>query len=225
MPNTNVSVVQAYIEAIFNQKHLERLSEFCSEDCIFHSPPYVGLGINFDGSSDEKFVLTQIAPNGSAYGHLQIGDELVRVKNGDQTWETIEEFRNGQWGQGWVGAEVILTVRRHGNLVTIPLRLGYIEQFDVMLSEVQNTVIPYLQQYWPDLRMEIKQIFGADDWVAVYAVYHGTSLEYKRSAIWGEMDMFRLKDGRITDIWSVESALDELKQLGFQIHEPARETA
>jgi hypothetical protein len=225
MPNTNIEVVEGYIEVIFNQKHLERLFEFCSEDCMVHSPPYVGLGVNFDDTSGDKFILTEIASNGPAYGHLQLGDELIRVRTGDRIWETAEEFRNGHWVRGWVGPEIILTVRRHGNPVTIPLRLGYIDQFDGRLSEFQKIVIPYLQKYWPDLKMEIKQIFGTEDWVAVYLVNHGTNLEYRRSAIWGEMDMFKLKDGKITDVWYVESALDELKQLGYQILEPVREAA
>jgi predicted SnoaL-like aldol condensation-catalyzing enzyme len=225
MENTNVKVVEEYIEVVFNQKHLERLAEFCSEECIVHAPPYVGLGVNFDGSFAEKFVLVSVSPNGPAFGHLQIGDELVRVRNGAQTWETMEEFRNGQWSMGWVGAEIILTVRRHGNLVTIPLRLGYIDQLDAKLSEIQQVVIPYLQQYWPDLKINIRQIFGAEEWVAVYAVNHGTNREYNRSATWGEMDMFRLKDGKITEVWYVEGTLDELKQLGYQIHEPIRELA
>jgi predicted SnoaL-like aldol condensation-catalyzing enzyme len=55
-------------------------------------------------------------------------------------------------------------------------------------------------------------------------VNHGTNLEYNRSATWGEIDIFKLKDGRIAEIWSVENTYSELKQLGYEIAEPIRET-
>ncbi len=223
MENPNVEVVEGFIEQIFNQRQPERLSEFCEADAVSHAPAYVGLGVYFDDTSGEKLILTQIAPGSPADGHLQIGDELIRVRNEEQTWETFESLRKGFWTRGLVGSEVALTVRRHGNLLTIPLQLRKIDQFDIKLADSIRTMMPYLNQFWPDLKIEIQQIFGADDMVSCYAIDHGTSLEYHRSAVWSEMDLFRLRDGRIIELWSVENALDELTQLGFQITEPVRE--
>lgn len=225
MSMENIKIVEEFIEQVINQKRLERLPDFCSEEAICHAPPYVGLGVNFDDTSGEKLVLTQIAPTGPAHGHLKLGDELVRVRSEEQTWESFETLRRGLWSRGLIGSEITITVRRHENMVTIPLKLSRIDQFDIRLSEFFKMVIPYLQQYWPDLRMDIRQIFGVGDMVTCYAVNHGTNLEFHRSAVWSKMDLFKLRDGRITDLWSVENALDELTQLGYQVSEPLHEMA
>jgi len=225
MAQTNIQIVEGYIEQVINQRRLERLHDFCSEDCVSHAPPYVGMGGNFDDTSGEKLILTQIATNGPMDGHLRIADELIRVKHGDKTWETFDELRKGFWARGLAGTEICVTVRRGGNILSIPLTLGEVKQFDIKMSDVFKTAIPYMQKYWPDLKTEIKEIFGNGDMVACYAVNHGTNTEYNRSAIWDELDMFRLKDGRITEIWAVENSFEELSQLGYQITEPVRELA
>jgi hypothetical protein len=225
MSQTNINIVEEYIEYILNQRQVERIFEFCSKDCILHTTPYVGLGVNFDDTSGDRLILTQVAPNGPADGHLHPGDELIRVKNGDRNWETFEELRKGLWSRGLVDTEICLTLRRHGNITTIPLRLGTVNDFNLKVTEFYRMAIPYLQQYWPDLKMDVKDIFGAGNKVACYAVNHGINTEYNRSAVWGEMDIFKLKDGRITDIWAVENTFEEFEQLGYQITEPAREFA
>ena len=225
MSQTNIQIVEGYIEQIINQRRLERLPDFCSEDCVSHAPPYVGLGGNFDDTSGEKLILTQIASNSPMDGHLQIGDELIRVKHGDRTWETFDELRKGFWARGLVGTEICVTVKRHGNTLSIPLTLGQVEQFDINMLDVFRTAIPYMQKYWPDLKMDIKEIFGSGDMVACYAVNHGTNTEYNRSAVWDEMDIFKLKDGKITEIWGIENSLEEIHQLGYQVNEPVRELA
>ena len=225
MSQTNIQIVEGYIEQIINQRRLERLPDFCSEDCVSHAPPYVGLGGNFDDTSGEKLILTQIASNSPMDGHLQIGDELIRVKHGDRTWEKFDELRKGFWARGLVGTEICVTVKRHGNTLSIPLTLGQVEQFDINMLDVFRTAIPYMQKYWPDLKMDIKEIFGSGDMVACYAVNHGTNTEYNRSAVWDEMDIFKLKDGKITEIWGIENSLEEIHQLGYQVNEPVRELA
>jgi len=225
MSQANIKIVEEYIEQVINQRRLERLSDFCSEDCVSHAPPYVGLGVDFDDTSEEHLILQQIAPNGPADGHLQIGDELIRVKNGDRTWETFDELRKGLWARGLVDTEICVTVRRHGNLLSIPLSLRQVDQFDRKMTDIFKTLVPYMQKYWPDLKMEIREIFGNGEMVACYVVNHGTNTEYNRSAIWDEMDMYKLKDGKIIEIWSVENNLEELHQLGYQVTEPVCEFA
>ena len=219
---TNIEVVKGYIEEIVNQKRFERLSAFCSDDCVLHSPPYVGLGLNADDSSGEHVILTHIAPHGPAAAHLQIGDELIRIHDNERAWETFEEIKNGLWGQGVVGSELTVTVRRHGNMLTIPLTRTIVDEFDMKLSEVWEVAAPYFRKNWPDLHVEIKQIFAADDMVTCYAVNNGTNLEYGRTAVWGEIDIFKFRNGKISEVWSVENTFSELKQLGFQVNEPVR---
>lgn len=132
--------------------------------------------------------------------------------------------RKGFWARGLVGSEIAVTVRRHGNFVTIPVQRKQIDQFDIRLSEWFKIVIPYLNQTWPDLKMDIQEIFGTGDWVACYAINRGTDLDYNRSAVWSEMDLFKLRDGKIVEIWAVENVYDQMTQLGYQVIEPVRET-
>jgi predicted ester cyclase len=225
MSETNIKIVEEYVEQIINKRQFERLSEFCSDDCVLHNSPYVGLGINFDDSSGEHIILTHMAPDGPAAQHLQIGDELVRAKEGDHIWETFDDLRRGLWAHGIVDTELCLTVRRHGNLLSIPLTRARIEDFDIKVSDVFNSANPYWEKYWPDLRMTIKQILGSGDTITCLAVNSGTNLEYGRSAIWGEIDIFKLHNGKITEIWGIEDTYSEFKQLGYQITEPVREFA
>ncbi len=225
MSKTNVQIVSEYIEQVINQKQLEKFSEFCRDDCIIHSTPYVGLGVNFDDSSGTHLVLANYAAGGPVDGHLQIGDELVRVKDGDREWETFEELKSGLWGQGVVDTEITLTVRRHGNLLSIPIKRGQVKTFDRNLLDVLKLGVPYMLKFWPDLRSDIKLIFGEGDYVTCYAVNHGTNLEYSRTAVWGEIDIIRLKSGKIAEMWTVEDSYAEVKQLGFDIKEPVREPA
>ncbi len=39
------------------------------------------------------------------------------------------------------------------------------------------------------------------------------------------MDIFRLKKGKITDIWGISDELAQMKQLGYQIRQPVKEVA
>jgi hypothetical protein len=185
----------------------------------------VGIGLDFDDTTGTSLILYQIAPNGPAAGLLKIGDELVRVKDDTRSWESFHDLRSGLWGQGLEGTEVAMTVRRNGQLLTFHLKRERIESFDLKFSDMMKNFIPEMQKNWPDLKSEIKIIFGADDMVSCYMVNSGTNLEFGRSAIWGEMDLFRLENGRITETWMVENSFSELKQLGYQITEPIREPA
>lgn len=224
MSKANVKIVEGYVELI-NQKQFERLSEFCTDDCVLHTSPYVGLGVNFDDTSGDKFILSHIAPGGPADGNLQLGDELMRAQDGDHIWENPEELRKGLWAQGLADTEIALTVRRNGVLLTIPLIRRRIDAFDLKASDIFMVNNPYWVKYWPDVKMEIREIFGSGDMVACYGINAGIHQEYGRSAIWGELDLFKLKDGRIREIWVIEDAYSQLKQLGYQILEPVREPA
>lgn len=225
MSKTNVKVVEGFIDQIVNQRRFERLAEFCTEDCVLLASPYVGLGVNFDDSSGEKLILRDIAPNGPADGPLQPGDELIRVQDGEHIWETFDELRKGFWAHGVVDTEIHLTVRRRDAIFTIPIQRTRINVFDLKLSDIFSNQNSFWEKYWPDTKTEIRKIFGTGDMVACYAVNSGTNLEYGRSAVWGEIDIFKLRDGKISEVLFAEDYYSQLKQLGFQIIEPVRELA
>ena len=78
---------------------------------------------------------------------------------------------------------------------------------------------------WPDLKEEINLIFGHDDLVAVLSTLSGTNRDYHRPAVWNGCSIYRLKDGKIIEMMGVEEEYSQMKQLGYQIREPQRETA
>ncbi len=225
MTKNNVQVVKEYIEQIINQRRFDRLTDYCTEECVLHATPYVGLGVDFDDTSGEKLILTHMAPGGPAVAHLQIGDELLRVQDGDHIWETFDELRKGMWARGTPNTEIMLTVRRHENILTIPLRRERIEHFDLKASEIFTDTNSFWEKFWPEIKMEVREIFGSDDKVACYAINTGTHREYGCPAIWGELDIFKFKDGRINEVWSVEDTYSQRLQLGYRILEPVREPA
>jgi hypothetical protein len=223
MSKTNVQIVEEYVEEVSNRKHFERVFDYCTEDCVIHVAPYVGLGLNFDDRSGDKVILKDIAPNGPSAGNLQVGDELVRVIDGTRTWETFKDLKSGLWGQGVMGTPVTFTVKREGQLMDISLKRGRVDGFDLLLSTYIDVWRDSTLKDWPDLKTEIKLIFGEGDRVACYSINSGTNQEYQRSAVWSDINLYRLKDGKIVEAWGVEDSFSQLKQLGYQIDEPVTE--
>ena len=223
MSKSNVKIVREYIEEVNNRKNFDVVFDYCDKNCMIHVSPYVGFGINTDDTSGNRVVILKVALRSPAHGHLHAGDELVRVHDDENHWETFEQLKSGLWGQGVVGTSVTFTVRRGGNILTIPLTRARIEGFDQKLADMIDIWRTNTLKDWPDLKTNIDMIFGDGDLVMCYGVNQGTNTEYHRSAVWAEMDLFRLKDGKITEIWGVQDDIAVMKQLGYQIHEPVKE--
>jgi predicted SnoaL-like aldol condensation-catalyzing enzyme len=221
MNKTNTQIVREYIEEVYNNKHFDRVFDYCSQDCIIHNPPYVGLGINFDDRSGKHIILTEIAPNSPAAGILKPKDELIRVKDTEKTWETFKDLKSGMWGQGVLDTSTTVTVKRAGKLLEIPLKRGRVEGFNLKLSTNTEIWRDYILKFMPDGKTEIKLTCAEGDLVAFYAIDSGTNLEYHHSAVWDECGVFRLKDGKIIEMWGVENGFVQMKQMGYQIIPPA----
>jgi hypothetical protein len=221
MSKTNSQIVKEYIEIVCNNKQFDRVFEYCSQDCITHAAPYVGLGFNTDDRSGDRVILTEIAPNSPAAGKLQTNDEIVRVVDAENSWETFQTIKSGMWGQGVSGTSLTLTINRNGKRMEVPLKRGRVEGFNIKISSLTEIWRDYFLKYWPDLIGEIKMLIEDGDLVACYLINSGTNLEYHHSAVWDECDFFRLKDGKITEIWALENTFVLFKQLGYQIREPA----
>ena len=59
-----------------------------------------------------------------------------------------------------------------------------------------------------------------DHKLAYHAEDQGHNVRYGRSAVWAEFGFARVQDGKITDMWSSDETVVELRQLGYTILEP-----
>ena len=223
MTKTNIEIVQGYVDAI-NHNQFERIFEFCSQDCFYHAPPWVGVGLRPDVSSGH-FIVHSLIPGGRAAEVLKVGDEIIRISDAHRTWETLHEIKNGIWGQGIPGTPLTFFVKRDGRTLELHLERGFIPGFDNKLSDYLDIWRQDKLQNWPDLKADIKLIFEKDDLVAFFAIDSGTNQEFHRAAIWSECNIFRLKDGKITEMWGMEDSYMQLTQLGYQLTEPQAEPA
>lgn len=224
MSETNIQIVRDFIEVVLNQKKFEQAFDYLARDCVSHSPPYIGNGVRYDDSGGTQIRVVETAPNGPADGRLLPGDEVVRVTDGKRTWDTFEELSQFIWPLGIAGTSFTVSVRRDGELLEVPITRGRVEAFDIKVADLIDQWKEYTLKYWPDLVIEIRMIFGSEDLVACYLINSGTSLEFDRFAVWSEYDLYRLKDGRIVEMWGLEDRLQQMTQLGYEINEPSRVT-
>jgi predicted ester cyclase len=218
MSRSNKEVVLGFIEVVINQKHLDRFDEYFAVDSVFHSGSYAGLGINGDDSSGEKIVLIEIAPGGPADGKLFVGDELMQVQDEQRVWETFDELRASVWAWGAIGSPLTVRVRRKGQMVDVELERGLIQGWTQPFHK--ELVQQFLLVDWPDLKETVDCILEEGDQVAVYLTNLGTYAKYGRKAAWSEFDLYRVRDGKITEVWSLEDYCGQLKQLGYRIEMP-----
>jgi len=220
MDNKNIQIVREAIEQIANAKHFDRIYEYYSEQCIFHNPPYVGLGLFPDDSSGERLVINTVAANSPSSGKVQAGDELVRVRDANGTVEGFDKLRLRLWGQGKLGSEVTLTLLRDGETLELTIPRGRVEGFDQTISASPAAWQNYATHDMPDLHTEINQIFSAGDLVAYYAINSGTDMIYQQSAVWGECGIMRLENSKIVESWAIEDNHSLLRQFGFRFIAP-----
>jgi predicted ester cyclase len=220
MESKNVQIVRESIEQISNAKRFDRIFDYYSEQCLFHTPPYVGLGLFPDETSGERLVIKSVAANGPAAGKVQIGDELLRASDANSTWEGYDSLRTGLWGQGKLGTEVTLTLLRDGETLDVTMARGRVEGFDSTLADALPDWKYYLTEVMPDLHTEINQIIADGDFVAYFSTNTGTSNTYHQSAVWTESGILRLENSKIVETWVVEDQLSMWRQFGFRIQEP-----
>jgi predicted SnoaL-like aldol condensation-catalyzing enzyme len=223
MAKTNKQIFQEFIERVVNPQRFELIHDYLTEQCVFHTPPYVGLGFMIDDTSGDKVLIQEIAPNGPAVGHLQVGDEVVKVSDESRDRDTYEQIRTSIWGQGKIGTPISLTIRREGKFFDVNFTRDRIEGFDSTLSDTLELWKHYMHNTWPDQKSEITFLVEEGDLVAYYLLITGTNADYNQPAVWAESGIVRFKDGKITDWWSIEDGLSQFKQLGYRIDEPVKE--
>lgn len=220
MEDQNIQIVQECIEQITNRKQFEHVYDYYSKQCVFHSAPYVGLGILMDDSSGEKILARQVVKNGPASGLLQPGDELLAAVDAYGSWQGYEQLSTRLWGQGKLGTAVKLTLLRDGKQIEVTVTRGWVEGFRNTMEQFVDIWKHYLLEEMPDTKVEIQKIIACGDTVAYYSIDSGTSKVYNQSAIWSECNILRLEDGKIVEWWGVEDTLSQWHQFGFRIIKP-----
>lgn len=225
MTKSNIQIVRDFYAQVITLRQFDHIYDYYSPQCVLHTPPFIGFGLNFDERDEERLMVFDVAPNGPAYGKILPGDELVRVQDDHKIWEGRAELRQNIWSLGIVGDLVTFTARRNNELIEIPVVRGRVGAWDVHLSTTVDIWLDDLQNNWLDMKSEISLIFGQDDLVACFVTNSGTHSKYHRTAIWSECCIFRLSDGKIVESWGMEDSLMQLKQLGYRIAEPEKEMA
>ena len=155
MSERNIQIVQEYIAQVINTKRFERMTDYMSERCLFHIPPYVGLGFRANSSSDERIEIRSVVPNGPADGKLQAGDILLRARHDSRTWEGYEQLQGRLWAWGKVGDEVTISLLREGKPVEVTLVRGQIVGLAQVLADTRDAWVHDMTEYYPDLHIEI----------------------------------------------------------------------
>jgi len=220
MPKSNMETAKAFIEA-FNDDRFDDALACCSGGCVMRGTPYVGLGIGATQDDAGRMVLTMVNPVGPSAGKLEVGDEILRVVDGDETWEGPERLKNGVWGLGVEGSEIELRIKRGGKVRELKLGRRRIEGYAIPLSELRPNWEAFARE-WPDHAERVEMAVEDGDLVAILSVTSGTNKEYGRSATWGSTTFLRFQDGKIVELRGVEEELMQLKQLGYLVREPKK---
>jgi hypothetical protein len=220
MTQTNSSILRGFVDEVLNQKRLDLFPKYLSEKYVGHGTPYVGLGIAPDYSDGVKVTVQLVHPGGPAEGKLMVGDEILRVSDGERSWETFDELRQPAWGQGVLGTSLTMWVRREEVEHEITLVRGLVPGFEFPYHLLESGIREWLKD-WPDLEIRLVNVIEAGDLVAYHAENQGHNARYGRSAVWAEFGLVRVQDGKITDWWSAEDTFSQFKQLGYTIEEPA----
>jgi predicted SnoaL-like aldol condensation-catalyzing enzyme len=222
MEDKNILIVRECLEQIINFKHFDRLYDYFSEGCIIYNTPYVGMGIRYDDSSGERFLVNQVAPHAPASGKLFKGDEILTVRDGNKTWQGFEQLSEGMWGFGAIGTIITITLQREGQNQEVTIQRGLVQDFDMTVADYAGDWQRILTRDTPDQNVEIDRIIAAGDQVAYYATNTATHTKHKRSAVWSECNIMRLEGGKIVGWWGVEDALSTYRQFGFRLVDPGK---
>lgn len=220
MTESNINILRGYFTEVNNEKRIDLIPKYISENFVGHGTPYVGLGMMPDDSSGDKIIIRAIYPGSPAESKLMVGDELLRARDGDRTWNTYDEMRNGgMWGQGALGTPITVWVRRGSVETEVTLKRGMIKGFEYPYKMIEMGTREYFKEY-PDLKTSLVNAIESGDLVAYHAENQGLNSRYGRTAVWAEFGFVRFKDGKITDWWSSDETVSQYRQLGYGIMAP-----
>ena len=221
MSKSNKEIILGLLKAE-DEKQVNKMGDYISDDYVFHVSPYVGLGFNIDDSEEGKLKVKGLAKGSPAEKALKNGDEIVGMADELHSTQSVEELRKGLggWGQGEIGTPITVTVIRDGEKMDLELTRAKIEGLDLHYAEFKDTWNHNLLTAVDNQKTELLHYFEDGDMVMYFARTSGTVNEFGRSAIWEYATAARIKDGKLVEAWSVGPGLEYYTQLGFKIEPP-----
>jgi predicted ester cyclase len=93
--------------------------------------------------------------------------------------------------------------------------------FDTGNNQAKWDMREFMTNEIPDLRVDIKMTLADGDMVACLMEYRGTHATFKREAVWREIWVVRLSEGKIVESWPLPDVDAYLRQLGYQSIPPS----
>ena len=107
-----------------------------------------------------------------------MGDEITRVEDEHNVWDTFEQLKTAVLGLGKTGTTIKVRVRRGEGTFDYELTRGLIEGFDIPYEVAQENFRTFLMDDYPDLKVSVKKIISEGDIVACYIESQGTDSDF-----------------------------------------------
>jgi len=215
---SNVEIIHEVLEQVVNQHRIDAWDEFFSPDYIARGAPFIGLGFSMESSGD-KHIISDVIPGSPAEGKLQAGDELLWVEDEQERWATHEDILKGL--DCYRGLKLRAGVRRDEETFEVELTRGKIPGFDTDNARAKTEMQHFMTKEIPDLSVEVKLTLADGDMVVCLMEYRGTHARYDREALWREIWIARLSEGKIVESWPLPDVDAYCRQLGFQVTPPS----
>ncbi len=215
---SNAEIVRDVLEQVVNQKKIDAWDEYFSPDYVARGAPFIGMGFSRD-TSGNRHVINAVSPGSPAEGKLKVGDELVWVEDERQRWATHQAISQGF--KRHRGSKLKLGVRRGQQTLEIELTRGRVQGFDTGCAQAKSEMQAFMTREIPDLRVDVKMALQDGDMVTCLMEYRGTHAKFKREAVWREIWVVRLSEGKIVESWPLPDVDAYLRQLGYQSIPPS----
>jgi ketosteroid isomerase-like protein len=214
---SNAEIIRDVLEQVVNQKRIDAWDEYFSPDYVARGAPFFGMGFSRDTSGD-KHIIDGILDGGPAAGKLQVGDQLLWVEDERQRWATYEGISEGL--RCHRGSRLKVGVRRGEQTLEVGLTRTLIRGFDTDNDQAKAEMQHFMTREIPDLSVEVKMTLEDGDKVVCLKEYRGTHANFKREAIWREIWIARLSEGKIVESWPLPDIDAHCRQLGYQLVPP-----
>ena len=182
------------------------------------------MGIAYDESSGDRFLVRLVARHAPATGKLLPGDVILRARDAMGTWEGFEQLRDGMWGFGVLGTPVTLTVQRGEQIQEITIQRGLVQEFDSTMAEFSDSWLRWMARETPDLHMrdQLSSSPRVIRWRTMLRIPQRMPC-IKPLPCGASATSCAWMAGKIVEWWGVEDALSMYRQFGYRLVEPGKD--